>query len=160
MIICLRPWSCRDFTIIREKIQSAATVFLVSQERQQQQQQLITKDGFNILCTGFTMGYKTGQKIFPGGRPKPPLHGLSLSKSPIKKSRNIIRVRSDCQLDQTQLGFTKPNTLCAWSCLAYKQTLIFTPLLPSPTAQTNSHMRYYPTTLLFSSSLFYFYYKL
>ena len=68
-IICLRPWSCRDFTIIREKLQSAATVFLVSQERQQQQQQLITKDGFNILCTGFTMGYKTGQKIFPGAGP-------------------------------------------------------------------------------------------
>ena len=44
--------------------------------------------------------------------------------------------------------------LCAWSCLAYKQTLIFTPLLPSPIAQTNSRMRYYPTTLLFSSSFF------
>ena len=28
----------------------------------------------------------------------------------IKKSRNIIRVRSGCQPDQTQLGSTKPNT--------------------------------------------------
>ena len=27
LAICLRPRSCRDFTIIREKIQSAATVF-------------------------------------------------------------------------------------------------------------------------------------
>ena len=30
-------------------------------------------------------------------RPKPPLHGLSLSKSPIKKPRNIIRVESGRQ---------------------------------------------------------------
>ena len=25
--ICLRPWSCRDFTIIRKKLQVAATIF-------------------------------------------------------------------------------------------------------------------------------------
>ena len=37
-------------------------------------------------------------------------HGLSLSKSLIKKPRNIIRVGSDCQTNQTQLGSTKPNT--------------------------------------------------
>ena len=50
------------------------------------------KKGFYILRTGFTMGYKNGPKIFC--RPKPPLHGLSLSKSP------IIRVRSSHQPDQ------------------------------------------------------------
>ena len=38
------------------------------------------------------MGYKNGLKIFC--RPKPPLHGLSLSKSP------IIRVKSGHQPDQ------------------------------------------------------------
>ena len=26
--ICLRPWSCKDFTIIREKIQSVVVLFL------------------------------------------------------------------------------------------------------------------------------------
>ena len=36
-----------------------------------------------------------------------PLHGLSLSKSPIKKPHNIIRVGLGRQPDQTQLGSTK-----------------------------------------------------
>ena len=79
--ICLRSWSCRDFTIIREKIQSTATVFHTLSRRQQQQNPN-HQNGFYILRTRFTMGYKTGQK--------PPLHGLSLRKSLIKKPRNII----------------------------------------------------------------------
>ena len=62
-------------------------------QKQQEDKTLITKkNGFYILRTRFTMGYTTGQKNFC--RPKPPLHGLSLSKSP------IIRVRSGHQLDQ------------------------------------------------------------
>ena len=40
---------------------------------------------------------------------KPPLHRLSLSKSPTKKPHNIIRVGSGRQPNQTQLSSTKPN---------------------------------------------------
>ena len=67
------------------------SVFL--SQKQQEDKTLITKKkGFYILRIGFTMGYKNGPKIFC--RPKPPLHRLSLSKSP------IIRVRSGHQPDQ------------------------------------------------------------
>ena len=62
-------------------------------QKQQEDKTLITKkNDFYILRTRFTMGYTTGQKFFCW--PKPPLHGLSVSKSP------IIRVRSGHQLDQ------------------------------------------------------------
>ena len=67
------------------------SVFL--SQKQQEDKTLITKKkGFYILRTGFTMGYKNGPKIFC--RPKPPLHGLSLSKSP------IIQVKSSHQPNQ------------------------------------------------------------
>ena len=72
-------------------------------QKQQEEKTLITKKkGFYILRTGFTMGYKKGPKIFC--RPKPPLHGLSLSKSP------ILRVRSGHQLDQI-----KPDDNFSWN---------------------------------------------
>ena len=62
-------------------------------QKQQEDKTLITKkNGFYILRTGFTMGYKNGPKIFR--RPKPSLHGLSLSKSP------ILQVWSGHQSDQ------------------------------------------------------------
>ena len=41
-------------------------------------------------------------------RPKPPLHGLSLKKSPIKKLQQHY-FKSGHNLDQTQLGSIKPN---------------------------------------------------
>ena len=68
------------------------SVFLF--QKKQEDKTLITKkkNGFYILRTGFTMGYKNGPKFF--GRPKPSLHGLSLSKSP------ILQVRSGHQPDQ------------------------------------------------------------
>ena len=47
------------------------------------------KKGFYILYTGFTMSYKTGQNFFC--RPKPPFHGLSLSKSLIIRVINRIK---------------------------------------------------------------------
>ena len=72
------------------------SVFL--SQKQQEDKTLITKKtGFYILRTGFTMGYKNGPKFF--GRPKPSLHGLSLSKSP------IIRVKSGHQPDQIMLDY-------------------------------------------------------
>ena len=67
------------------------SVFL-SQKEQDDKTLITKKNDFYILHTGFTMGYKNGPKILC--RPKPPLHGLSLSKSP------ILRVRSDHQSDQ------------------------------------------------------------
>ena len=78
------------------------SVFL--SQKQQEDKTLITKkkNGFYILRTGFTMGYKNGPKIFC--QPKPPLHGLSLSKSP------IIRVRSGHQPDQIM-----PNDDFSWN---------------------------------------------
>ena len=65
-------------------------------QKQQEDKTLITKkNGFYILRTEFTMSYKNGPKILC--RPKPPLHGLSLSKSP------ILQVRSGHQSDQIML---------------------------------------------------------
>ena len=68
------------------------SVFL--SQKEQDDKTLITKkkNGFYILRTGFTMSYKNGPKILC--RPKPSLHGLSFSKSP------ILRVRSGHQSDQ------------------------------------------------------------
>ena len=45
-----------------------------------------------------------------GYRPKPSLHGLSLSKSPIKKPRNIIRVGTSNRIKK-KLGSTKPDKI-------------------------------------------------
>ena len=62
--ICLCPKSCKDFTIIREKIQSAATMFSLSRNTTTTNPNLKIMV-FYILRTRFTMGYKTGQKNFP-----------------------------------------------------------------------------------------------
>ena len=67
------------------------SVFL-SQKEQDDKTLITKKNDFYILRTGFTMGYKNGPKILC--RPKPPLHGLSLSKSP------ILRVMLGHQSDQ------------------------------------------------------------
>ena len=48
--------------------------------------------------------------FFPGAyRPKPPLHGLSLSKSPIKNHAILFGSGLVIKPDQTKLGSTKPN---------------------------------------------------
>ena len=47
-------------------------------------------------------------------RPKPPLHGLSLKKSPIKNYATLFWVWLGRQLDQTQLGSTKPSKYPTW----------------------------------------------
>ena len=67
-------------------------IVFLSQKEQDDKTPIIKKNGFYILHTGFTMSYKNGPKILC--RPKSPLHGLSLSKSP------ILWVRSGHQLDQ------------------------------------------------------------
>ena len=62
--ICLCLRSCKDFTIIKEKYKCGNIVFQ-SLKNNNNNKTLITKNGFYILRTGFTMGYKMGQKIFP-----------------------------------------------------------------------------------------------
>ena len=42
-------------------------------------------------------------------RPKPPLHGLRLNKSPIKNHAILFGSGRVVEPDQTKLGFTKPN---------------------------------------------------
>ena len=81
--ICLRPRSCRDFTIIREKYKVRQYSFSVSLKNNKNPNH--KNNSFYILCIEFTMDYKTGQKIFP-----PPLHGLSLRKSPIKNHATLF----------------------------------------------------------------------
>ena len=76
--ICLHPRSCRDFTIIRENIQSA-TIQYFSLSRMTTIQNPNHQKRFFILRTGFTMGYKTGQNFFIGGVAPRPLGGLSIS---------------------------------------------------------------------------------
>ena len=102
--ICLCPRSCKDFTIIGEKYKVRLQCFTLSLKMTTTMKTLITKNSFYILCIGFTMGYKMGKKIFLlawACQPKPPFHGLSLRKSPIKKPHNIIQVGSGRQPDQT-----------------------------------------------------------
>ena len=55
-------------------------------------------NSFYILCIEFTMDYKTGQKIFP-----PPLHGLSLRKSPIKNHAILFWVGSSSESNTIRL---------------------------------------------------------
>ena len=88
--ICLHPRSCRDFTIIREKyrVQVAATVFPLSQKH----------------------GNNTHNKtLITKVQPKPPLHGLSLNKSPIKNYATLFGSDRVVKSNQAKLGSTKPN---------------------------------------------------
>ena len=75
----------------KKKIQTAAIQFFSLSKTTSKNHNRQNK-GFYILCTGFTMGYKNGQKNFP------PLHGLNLRKSPIKKPCNIISGRVVIQI--------------------------------------------------------------
>ena len=77
---------------------------------------LITKTGFfYILRTKFIMGYKTGQKMSTQAQAdKPPLHGLSLSKSSIKNHATLFR--SGHQSNQTQIRLHKAQHRITSSC--------------------------------------------
>ena len=44
-------------------------------------------------------------------QPKPPLHGLSLNKSPIKNYATLFGSGWAVKSDQTKLGSTKPNSM-------------------------------------------------
>ena len=91
--ICLHPRICRYFTIIRENTKCGYSFHTHFQDYQKRKKK-----------------NPNHQKWFlhPAHRfLHLPLHGLSLSKSPIKKPHNIIRVGLGRQPDQTQLGSTK-----------------------------------------------------
>ena len=82
-----------------------------SHTQPRQQQTLITKTVFSTsYAQDLQWTTKRAKKPAWAYRPKPPLHGLSLKKSLIKKPRNIIQVKSSRQPNQTQQGSTKPNT--------------------------------------------------
>ena len=59
--ICLRPQSCRDFTIIRERYKVRQYSFSLSQKLHKENSNH-QNNGFYILRKEFTMDYKTGQK--------------------------------------------------------------------------------------------------
>ena len=98
--ICLRPRSCRDFTIIREeyRVQDVATIFF----------SLYQKHGNHTNC-----------------RPKSLLHGLSLNKSPIKNHATLFGLGRVVKPDQTKLGSTKPNISCAIVFTIFAVTILF-----------------------------------
>ena len=88
------PTELQGFHYYQERIQSAVTMMWYSSKNTTTHKTLITK-------VGFTMGY----------RPKPPLHGLSLSKSPIENNATLFGLDWVVKPDQTKLGSTKPNNL-------------------------------------------------
>ena len=89
----------QGFHYYQEKVQSVATdILTLKNTATPPLKTLITKVGLYI--------YKTGPKHF---WPKPPLHGLSLSKSPIKNHAILFGLGWVVKLNQTKLGSTKPN---------------------------------------------------
>ena len=90
--ICLRPQSCRDFTIIREeyRVQDAATIFSLSLKHSNttHNETLITLNRFL---------YKNGPKKFP-----------------VKNHTILFGSDQVIEPDQTKLGSTKPNKSPTW----------------------------------------------
>ena len=96
----------------------------LSPSRMRQQQPTILK---TLITAKLVYIYEMGPKIFPRGvvpgppkglsmsaptwayQPKPPLHGLSLNKSPIKNHAILFGSSQVVKSDQTKLGSTKPN---------------------------------------------------
>ena len=106
LAIYLHPRSCRDFTIIREKYKVWQYSFYLSQKLQQRNPN--HQNTFSTSCTQDSQWATNGPKKFPRGvapRPpeglsmstiiqacwaKPPLHRLSLKKSPIKNHATLF----------------------------------------------------------------------
>ena len=75
--ICLRPRSCRDFTIIKEKYKVQQYSFSLTQKLHLENLNH-QNNSFYILRTGFIIGYKTGQKFFT----RQYLHGSAIFLHP------------------------------------------------------------------------------
>ena len=95
MTICLCPWSCRDFTIIKEKYKVQQYSFSHSQKRQQLT--LITKQRFS---TSYAQDPQCAMAW--ACWPKPPLHGLNLRKFLIKNYATLFRVGSSSGSNKTR----------------------------------------------------------
>ena len=87
----------------------AATILFLLPSRMRQQQPTILK---TLIIAKSVQIYEMGpKKIFPGAyRPKPPFHGLSFSKFPIKNHAILFRSSRVVKPDQTKLDSTKPNS--------------------------------------------------
>ena len=71
--------------------------------------------GQNFFPRGVAPGPPRGLSMSASAwacQPKPPFHGLSLSKSPIKNHAILFRSIWVVEPDQTKLGSTKPNNMC------------------------------------------------
>ena len=69
----------------------------------------------------------------PKSRPNPPLHGLSLNKSPIKNHATLFGSDRVIKLDQTKLGSTKPNKSPTWRLVqSPTSTAILQETIPHP----------------------------
>ena len=66
-------------------------------------------------------------------RPKPPLHRLNLSKSPIKNHKTLFESGRVIKPDQTKLGSTKPNKSPTWRLVqSPTSTAILQNTIPHP----------------------------
>ena len=113
LAICLDSQSCRDFTISRKKYKCGSTIFFSLKKLHQQKRTLITKVAFSISwAQDLQWATKQAKFFFPGGialtpeppkglfmsttawayLPKPPLHGLSLRKFPIKNHATLFEL--------------------------------------------------------------------
>ena len=87
----------------KNTIHSAATIFLFIKARQP------THNNNPNHQSWFHNGLNRPKNPAWTYQPKPPLQGLSLSKSPIKNHTILFESGRIAELDQTKLGSTKPN---------------------------------------------------
>ena len=99
-----------EISLLSGKIQSAATVFHTLSRRRQQQQNPNHQKRFLYPAHKIHNGLQNGPLAW-AYRPKSPLYGLSLRKSPIKNHTTLFQVGSGRQPDQTQLDSTKSNKI-------------------------------------------------
>ena len=138
--ICLHPRNCKDFTIIREeyRVQDAATIFILSiskkaattQHKTLKLESQFHKNGLNgpkkkfsqERCPQTPRGLSMSAPAWACW-PKPPLHGLSRSKSPTKNHATLFGSGQVVKPDQTKLGSTKANRYKVFICLYWPFTM-------------------------------------
>ena len=101
----------QGFHYYQERMQStkiAATIFSLSHEEHGNHTTLENPD----YKRRFHNGLNRPKKISQGH--KPPLHGLSLSKSPIKNHATLFGSGQVVKPDQIKLGSIKPNIIYPW----------------------------------------------
>ena len=107
-VICLHLQSCRDFIIIKEEYNMCNyNIFSLYKTRQHQNP--------NNQIAFSTPNRSKKIFFFWIYRPKPPLHELSFSKSPIKNHIILFGSGQVIKPDQIKLDSTKPNILCVFN---------------------------------------------